>query len=98
MSFTPGPWDYIVRPTLIHIETALDNPSGAGFPICSIPKKAEGNARLIASAPELLEALESIENDDGRIPESIWAMRNAAIAKAKGEAPQDPLSETGGGR
>ena len=32
---------------------------------------------------QLLEALENIENDERRIPENIWAMRNAAIAKAK---------------
>lgn len=48
-------------------------------------KEEEANARLIAAAPDLLEALENIENDDGHIPEKIWAMRNAAIAKAKGE-------------
>ena len=34
---------------------------------------------------DLLAALESIENDDGRIPQAIWDMRNAAIAKARGE-------------
>ena len=33
----------------------------------------------------LYEALASIENDDGRIPQAIWDMRNAALAKARGE-------------
>lgn len=42
-------------------------------------------ARLISAAPELLEALESIENDDGRIPATIWELRNVAIWKARGE-------------
>ena len=43
-----------------------------------------GAVRLLAAAPELLEALENIENDGGSIPEEIWKMRNAAITKARG--------------
>ncbi len=46
----------------------------------------QANARLIAAAPELYEALASIENDDGSIPQAIWDMRNAALAKARGES------------
>jgi hypothetical protein len=57
----------------------------------------EANARLIASAPDLLSALtalvESIENvnfgvhdDDGRTYDAIpWAQAEAAIAKATGQ-------------
>jgi hypothetical protein len=41
------------------------------------------DARLIAAAPELLEALENLENDDGHIPASIWAKVQSAIAKAR---------------
>lgn len=48
-------------------------------------EEALANAHLIASAPELLEALLSIENDNGSIPKKIWDMRNKAIAKAIGE-------------
>ena len=40
------------------------------------------NTKLIASAPQLLEALLSIENDNGLIPEAIWDLRNKAISKA----------------
>jgi len=59
--------------------------------------QAEDNARLIASAPDLLSALtalvESIENvnfsvhdDDGRTYDTIpWAQAEAAIAKAHGQ-------------
>ena len=39
-----------------------------------------------AAAPELYEALASIENDNGTIPEAIWNMRNSALAKARGES------------
>lgn len=42
----------------------------------------KANAKLIAAAPDLLEALMSIENDDNSIPATIWEMRNAAIKKA----------------
>lgn len=54
--------------------------------LCHKPgNKAEANAHLIAAAPDMAETLQNIENDDGRIPETIWEMRNAALAKARGE-------------
>ncbi len=43
------------------------------------------DAYLIEAAPDMLEALLSIENDDGTIPAAIWDLRNKAIAKARGE-------------
>jgi hypothetical protein len=48
---------------------------------------SEANAKLIAAAPDLLEALENLENDDGQIPAHAWNLCQAAIAKAKGETP-----------
>jgi hypothetical protein len=45
----------------------------------------EEDVHLIAAAPELLEALENLENDDGSIPSHAWYMVQKAIAKAKGE-------------
>jgi hypothetical protein len=48
-------------------------------------KEARANAHLISAAPELYEALASIENDDESIPLTIWEMRNEALAKARGE-------------
>ena len=37
---------------------------------------------LIIAAPDLLEALQNLENDDGKIPEHAWALIQSAIAKA----------------
>lgn len=44
------------------------------------------DARLIAAAPDLLEALKNLENDDGSIPAHAWALVQSAIAKAEGGA------------
>lgn len=46
----------------------------------SIPDKKTLN--LMIAAPDLLEALMNIENDDNSIPATIWEMRNQAIKKA----------------
>lgn len=45
---------------------------------------ADADAKLIAAAPDLLEAAQNIENDDGHIPITIWNMLQAAIEKAGG--------------
>lgn len=90
--FTPGEWSVICNKV-----------DGNGYHIASINSHAttEGaaNARLIAAAPELLEALESpvlyelmgmIE--DGASADAMWPLalawmveRDAAIRKANGE-------------
>lgn len=48
-------------------------------------EEAEANARLIAAAPEMLEALEGILAITDR-DHAAWNKARAAIAKAKGEA------------
>jgi hypothetical protein len=48
-------------------------------------REAKANAQLISAAPDLFEALINIENDDNRIPATIWEMRNKALNKALGE-------------
>jgi len=98
---TEGPWSYEVRPNhagpapryVITSETTdriavISERGGAASP--------EANARLIASAPDLLEALElcadwlstefetDIEGDNFHSREILDPAR-AAIAKAKGE-------------
>jgi hypothetical protein len=42
----------------------------------------EADARAISSVPEMLDALMSLENDDGSIPDHVWDMRNNALKKA----------------
>lgn len=42
------------------------------------------NANIIAAAPDMLAALENLENDDGSIPDHAWRIVQDAIAKAKG--------------
>lgn len=56
------------------------------FPVDSEGEIGEANARLIAAAPDMLAALENIENDDKNMPASAWKMIQDAIAKARGEA------------
>ena len=50
-----------------------------------ISKENTENAQLISAAPDLFEALINIENDDNKIPATIWEMRNKALNKALGE-------------
>ena len=51
----------------------------------STKSEAKANAQLISAAPDLFDALINIENDDNRIPSTIWEMRNKALNKALGE-------------
>lgn len=89
MSRTPGPW----RVTSGGQVTArfFNRHFGDVSPL-SLYRSMEvrrANARLIAAAPEMLEALQNIENDDGSIPEHAWQMIQNAITKATGEEVDD---------
>ena len=86
--FTKGKWietihDYIKGEIFIYcnekpiIRIAINNHS--------TKSEAKANAQLISAAPDLFEALINIENDDNRIPATIWEMRNKALNKALGE-------------
>lgn len=95
---TPGPWR--IEPGE-HLAQWIVGPKGQTL-CCDewrdvLPDEANANARLIAAAPELLEALEGIirmECDDcSHVPadctracsEEKILMAKAAIAKARGE-------------
>lgn len=45
-------------------------------------KNAEANAKLIATAPEMLDILETIENDSNQVPQWLLDMIQAVIKKA----------------
>lgn len=106
MGHTPGPW--AVNPFCAQVDCQKFCDDGTLVPVCQLlwPTKycsedeTEANARLIAAAPELLEALEDAtmfldlvrmrarrEGDAGQAAEADDALNNAraAIAKAKGE-------------
>lgn len=45
---------------------------------------AEVTPRMVRMAPELLEFVKNLENDDGHIPANIWAWREEILEKARG--------------
>lgn len=84
---TPGPWQ---------AQTFSSHELQTDFAMVAIGKRAhiigyseedQANARLIAAAPDLLEALELMVDtyDNGGWPSSTLVIARAAIAKAKGE-------------
>ena len=95
---TPGPW-HTKREgfSTVYVEASLGNgwvqEVAACGPTAAGQDQQEANARLIAAAPDLLEALESVTRTSGRMPITsdpyfAAAMRRAAavIAKATGAA------------
>ena len=95
-SFTPGPWKadgYHVRQSGLHGTRMIADICYTGphhTPPEEYPKSCqiadEANARLIAAAPEMLEALQNLTNDDGGIPAHVWGLCQAAISKAGSSA------------
>jgi hypothetical protein len=104
---TPGPWDWFTDapPLTTDLTSKARTPgarvqarylvgaNGQGFAhTVGLPhEQDEANARLIAAAPELLEALQMMR-DPGRLEDSAWYREaldkaDAAIAKATGGAP-----------
>ncbi len=87
---TKGPW---TASGFDEEYTDQINIKGDGFYVAAAiwmgnPGEQEANARLIAAAPELLEALEAVlqQVDDDSSYEEMRADIRAAIAKATGEA------------
>ena len=101
---TPGPWEVSYkfgRSGLIGpVRTTNDYPVASVTGYYEVAGQTEPNARLIAAAPELLEALEKLlglydlathdEYDGTDLLVGLLAdadFARAAIAKAKGETP-----------
>lgn len=98
--FTPGPWNNMPKTEYVPICKQDEAGLAIGFiNSTNIERTAEGkaNAYLIASAPDLLEALEAIlpfipvttasEGGAAKYSENVKAadMVRAAIAKARGQ-------------
>lgn len=96
---TPGPWE-ISGSSIWNPETHRAIYASGGKPIHKRDEEGQANARLIAAAPELLEALEALENRAVEMRKLIdpktWAElesmatieiinARAAIAKARGK-------------
>jgi hypothetical protein len=89
--YTPGPWvvyDDSNNGKTNRIEIAARGKTVARI-YHSVPEEDLPNARLIAAAPELLEALEAVKNWDVSnlaldIPLDVRQKMQAAIAKATG--------------
>jgi hypothetical protein len=93
-AFTPGPWDtdgynLVGVPDALAIQISMRAAGGDGS-----EDEYRANARLIAAAPDMYEALkaalnylENTESELGMTLDSAKAAR-AAIAKALGNAPE----------
>ena len=88
---TPGPWSVTARSNnMIDVIHANRAPGAITLALCRVQarqswlKEAEANARLIAAAPEMLEALETAYYNEGGY--QAWKEQvRAAIRKATGE-------------
>ena len=87
-NYTDGKWKVVQDETYPTLHQIWNNSNSGDIPTfiartCYAPK-SEANAKLIAAAPDMLEALQNLENDDNSIPECAWKMVKDAIAKATG--------------
>jgi hypothetical protein len=74
---TPGPW--------LQMGSSVGVTHGEIASVWEIDGRSFSNARLIAAAPDLLEALDLLLNDVGRGNSMLGAIKaRAAIAKATG--------------
>lgn len=90
---TPGPWFAVADKGQTIIRTSRS--SAAFSPLAIVKgdkrdtlKDQEANARLMAAAPDLLEALEyclDCLGDEFALPSDCQSTARAAIAKARGE-------------
>lgn len=98
MTHTPGPWVLTDGFTVYALDETkscnrfstlinggwVHRPSGSTGALLdrTTDEELRANARLIAAAPDLLEALQRIMAEDS---EDCWQQARAAIAKARGE-------------
>lgn len=90
---TPGNWVAKPMDSADWIDLVTDDPETCGGSAHSLPFAScrhfnqEANARLIAAAPDLLDALKELLDQDEHGEDEIWVRNKAraAIAKATGE-------------
>lgn len=81
--FTKGQWE----PQIIDlVDYKLSAVSTESKVICHCLtndfEESIANTKLICAAPEMLEVLETIENDANQVPEWLWLRIKAVIEKA----------------
>ncbi len=84
---TPGPW---IKVGMMNSQLGIIGPMGEPVAnICRTPVE-KYDARLIAAAPELLEALREVEDYLGatsaNVNDPLWERVKALLAKATGDA------------
>ena len=89
MTHTPGPWIVDGKPGYEAPEIHAGNRRIARvlYHLGSEDREVDANARLMAAAPDLLEACKLTIDDIGEHggPNSVYKACTAAIAKAEGE-------------
>jgi hypothetical protein len=88
LKHTPGPWVTDDKQSGDVFRYVMPE-DGSVLPICRLDVdrfETEANARLIAAAPELLEALKEIVRNDPWGSSSAGMIARAAITKATGES------------
>jgi len=79
---SPAPWK-IAELTEQHPSPRIFSGSRLVAHVSNSDYPNEANANLIAAAPDMLEALQNLENDDGKtMPPSAWKLVQNAITKA----------------
>lgn len=89
MKHTPGPWH--IDPIKAHANGNRRIMAEQCTPVAVVPEHLAADARLIAAAPAMLAALQTIANialmDNGHWAKTIEAEALAAIAKATAGTP-----------
>jgi len=95
-SHTPGPWHIFEKEAhkgqgILHIVEEGGDPYLEIATLMAHKEELEANARLMAAAPEMLEALEDVkiwleESKRKDLVPVLWVEVCAAIAKARGES------------
>jgi hypothetical protein len=87
MQITKGEWTFgelFISVGNFYIAEILSTDSYNSFRNVKYPQPtaAKANAKLIAAAPDMLNALMNLENDNNAIPDHAWKLVQDAIKKA----------------